>query len=78
MLFHFRRYGRTFGVDMDHEAAGYCQERGLGTIAQASATHLPFADGTFDLVTMLDVLEHIQDDARALAEASRVFVRVVS
>jgi putative flippase GtrA len=33
---------------------------------------LPFADGAFDLVTTLDVLEHIDDDVAALAEVRRV------
>jgi ubiquinone/menaquinone biosynthesis C-methylase UbiE len=72
MLMHLRRYGRTYGVDMDHEAVGYCRERGLDTVVQASAGNLPFADGTFDLVTMLDVLEHIVDEGGALTEVRRV------
>ena len=34
---------------------------------------LPFADGTFDAVTMLEVLEHVRDDARGfLSEVRRV------
>lgn len=33
---------------------------------------LSFADGTFDLVTHTEVLEHVADDARALAELQRV------
>lgn len=72
MLLHLQRYGRTFGVDMDHEAVGFCTERGLHTVAQATAGNLPFADGSFDLVTMLDVLEHIPDQDAALADVSRV------
>ena len=36
------------------------------------ATRLPFADSSFDAVTMFDVLEHIPDHALAAAEARRV------
>jgi SAM-dependent methyltransferase len=72
MVKHLSRYGQVFGVDQDFEAAGYCRERGLDTVVQASAGRLPFGDGTFDLVTMLDVLEHIPDEGSALAQAARV------
>jgi SAM-dependent methyltransferase len=33
---------------------------------------LPFADGTFDVVTCLDVIEHTPDDRASLAELRRV------
>jgi SAM-dependent methyltransferase/UDP-N-acetylglucosamine transferase subunit ALG13 len=36
------------------------------------ADRLPFADGAFDSVTMLDVLEHTSDEQAALMEVSRV------
>ena len=41
------------------------------------ATRLPFADESFDVVTMLEVLEHIPDAQRALSEIVRVAQRTV-
>jgi SAM-dependent methyltransferase len=40
--------------------------------ARADVTSLPFAADTFDLVLLLDVLEHVEDERAALAEAGRV------
>jgi len=36
------------------------------------ATDLPFADESFDLVTMFDLLEHVENDRAAVGEALRV------
>ena len=44
-------------------------ERGL---TQLRGEHLPFRDGSFDLVLCLDYLEHVDSDDRTLAEISRV------
>ena len=38
----------------------------------ASALALPFRDGSFDVVTALDVVEHCEPEARALSELLRV------
>ena len=39
---------------------------------QGEAAHLPFADGAFAAVVAGEVLEHLDDDAGALAEMARV------
>jgi ubiquinone/menaquinone biosynthesis C-methylase UbiE len=44
---------------------------------QADATALEFADGCFDIVTLLEVLEHIPATTQALAEVCRVARRAV-
>lgn len=36
------------------------------------ARRIPFADASFDMVTMFDLLEHVEDDDRAAREALRV------
>lgn len=54
-----------------HDGAVVAAERGL-PVLRADATHLPLADGSVDLVTALDVLEHLADDHGAVAEIRRV------
>lgn len=47
------------------------------TALKMDATTLAFPDRSFDVVTMLEVLEHIPDTARALKEVCRVASRAV-
>jgi SAM-dependent methyltransferase len=44
----------------------------LGVAVNGDACRLPFPDGAFDRVIAAEVLEHIVDDERALAELARV------
>jgi SAM-dependent methyltransferase len=63
---------RAVGVDLVAEglrAAG--RTRPGPALVQASALPLPFADGTFGAVLLLDVLEHV-DDRAVLREVLRV------
>ena len=40
--------------------------------AQTAREQLPFADGEFDLAAAIEVLEHVPDPERAVAEMARV------
>ncbi|MGB8507677.1 MAG: class I SAM-dependent methyltransferase [Pyrinomonadaceae bacterium] len=78
----------VYGIDVEPAALQFCRERGHAKTLQASATHLPFADESFDLVTSFDVLVQIPGagaDELALREMYRVlrpggtaFVRVAA
>jgi SAM-dependent methyltransferase len=61
----------VYGVDIDAEKVAEAQLQ-LPHIFQAPAEELPFPDSFFDAVLLHEVLEHVQDDRRALREAHRV------
>ena len=69
-----RRFGTAVGIDLTFSGLRYAAARGDRQLAQASAARLPFADGTFDLVTSFDVIYSLPDQVEqaAVAEMFRV------
>ena len=64
---------RVAAVDLSPEAVAFTAGRSPRVeAAVASVYELPFADGAFDLVLCLEVLEHLADPAAAVAELARV------
>lgn len=72
MLGHLRRFGEAAGVDADQRAVSFCHARGEDQVQLLESETLPFPDDSFDLLTALDVLEHIEDDRAVLQEVARV------
>jgi SAM-dependent methyltransferase len=58
-------------VDISAPALMKLRARGAQVVLSQVGS-LPFADETFDLVCALDIIEHVDDDDRAMSELSRV------
>jgi SAM-dependent methyltransferase len=71
-LLMLSEYGDAEGVDISTDALAFCRERGLDQVKVGAGEELPYDDATFDLVTALDVVEHMDDDLAGLREMRRV------
>ena len=65
------KFGAAEGVDVSDDALEFCRRKGLKA-HKGLAESLPFADESFDVVTALDVVEHLDDDIAGLREIHRV------
>jgi SAM-dependent methyltransferase len=66
-----KNFGEAEGVDVSDDALEFCKLKGLKA-HKGLAENLPFADESFDVVTALDVVEHLDDDIAGLKEMRRV------
>lgn len=64
-------YTRITGIDISADAVSLCRNAGLDARLMDAQT-LAFDDESFDVLTASDVLEHLQDERRALQEWRRV------
>jgi SAM-dependent methyltransferase len=60
------------GIELNTDAAELARGRGLGEVRVGRLEELPWDEATFDLITCLDVIEHVPDDVTALVELRRV------
>jgi SAM-dependent methyltransferase len=68
MLLHLRQIGDAAGVDASPEAVAIARDKTGTDVRLGSLPHdIPFERGTFDVVTVLDVVEHVDDDVASLA-----------
>ena len=71
MMHHLALYGDVIGLEYNPRPIAIAQQRGYD-VRQGSAADLPFADASFDLIALLDTVEHIPDETAVFAETFRV------
>src|SRR5512146_2805940 len=71
MTHHLRHYGRVVGVDNNPRPLEVARGRGLEAF-EGTAGDLPFGDQEFDLVALLDTVEHVPDQDCVFEECRRV------
>ena len=68
----FRRFSDdVYGVDVDPDKVAQASQY-LPNLRIAPAEELPFDDECFDVILLNEVIEHVDDDRRAIREAYRV------
>lgn len=62
------------GLDVSEHALEFCKQRGLSRLVLESASEISFSDGSFNLLTCIDTLQHLNsaDEQKALSEFARV------
>ena len=68
----FENLGFAVGADSVDPALKFCRSRGITRLVRSEAQALPLKDHEFDTVLALDLIEHVRDDRRVIAEAARV------
>jgi SAM-dependent methyltransferase len=67
--------GEVFGFDLTWRGLQFAHEHGRRRIAQASIDAIPFATGSFDMVTSFDVFQTLPDQVER--QAAREMARVL-
>jgi len=67
-----QQFGKVTSLEFDSDCCEFLRtEVGL-EVTNGSVLELPFADTSFDLVCAFDVIEHVDDDRKAVTELQRV------
>lgn len=69
------QFGEVTSIEYDTDCCEFVRQEVGISVEQGSILALRFADATFDLVCAFDVIEHVDDDAKAISEMHRVTKR---
>jgi SAM-dependent methyltransferase len=64
--------GRWTSADLTEESVASIRSLVGSDVYRIEAERMPFADAAFDRVVVVDLLEHVADDARCMAELHRI------
>jgi len=66
------RGGRWTSADLSEKAVASIRSLVGTDVHLVDGIHMPFADGAFDRVVVIDLLEHVRDDTGCVAELARI------
>ncbi len=66
-----KEFGTVAGIDISPLAAELCRARGYSGVAMGSLESLPLKGSSLGMISMTDVLEHVEADGKALQECAR-------
>ncbi len=66
------KFGSVTSLEYDKDCCDYLRNVAKIDVVEGSLTNLPFENNTYDLVCAFDVIEHIEDDSKAMEEIYRV------
>ncbi len=66
------KYGEVTSLEYDEDCCEFVREKCGIDVIHGSMTELPFDSNHYDLVCAFDVVEHIEDDDKAISELKRV------
>lgn len=67
-----KEFGAVTGLDLSDEALKLAKDKNFAQLIKGDATKMPFSNDYFDIVSVLDTLEHVEDDKSVFKETFRV------
>lgn len=74
-LLFLKKFCPCYGCDIVKQALEFCRSNGLKNLVRCDVGNMSFRDEKFDIITSLDVLEHIEDPEKVLVEFKRILKR---
>ena len=71
-ILSWSRFGSVIGLDISMEAVSLAKKKIGGKVVQGSASALPFKSNSFELITALDVVEHLDEPESCLKDIYRI------
>ncbi|MBP9854008.1 MAG: glycosyltransferase [Candidatus Omnitrophica bacterium] len=74
-LTYLEQFGSCYGCDAVQTALQFCRKNNLKNLVRCHLGQMPFRLNTFDMITVLDVLEHVDFPSKVLIEMKSLLTK---